>query len=78
MRLLEDGHSVHLDLRPRESYDAWRSLLQDLVARGLRDPLLVVMDGGPGLVKAIKRVWWPIGSVASRTKCAILSRNCRA
>jgi putative transposase len=57
--LLEDGRPVllHLDLGPRESYGAWLSFLQDLVARGLRDPLLVVMDGAPGLVKAVKRVW---------------------
>ena len=57
--LLEDGRPVllHLDLGPRESYDAWLSFLQDLTARGLQDPLLVVMDGAPGLVKAIKRVW---------------------
>jgi putative transposase len=57
--LLEDGRPVllHLDLGPRESYDAWLSFLQDVVARGLRDPLLVVMDGAPGLVKAVKRVW---------------------
>src|SRR5712692_2220491 len=57
--LLDDGQPVllHLDLGPRESYDAWLSFLQDLVARGLRDPLLVVMDGAPGLVKAVKRVW---------------------
>jgi transposase-like protein len=57
--LLEDGRPVllHLDLGPRESYDAWLSFLQDLVARGLRDPLLVVMDGAPGLLKAVKRVW---------------------
>ena len=57
--LLDDGRPVllHLDVGPRESYDAWLSFLQDLVARGLRDPLLVVMDGAPGLVKAVKRVW---------------------
>jgi putative transposase len=57
--LLEDGRPVllHLDLGPRESYDAWLGFLQDLVARGLRDPLLVVLDGAPGLVKAVKRVW---------------------
>jgi putative transposase len=57
--LLEDGQPVllHLDLGPRESYDAWLSFLQDLVARGLRDPLLVVMDGAPGLAKAVKRMW---------------------
>jgi len=57
--LLEDGRPVllHLDLGPRESYDAWLTFLQDLVVRGLRDPLLVVMDGAPGLVKAVKRAW---------------------
>jgi transposase-like protein len=57
--LLEDGRPVllHLDVGPRESYDAWLSFLQDLVARGLRDPLLVIMDGAPGLVKAVKRMW---------------------
>lgn len=57
--LLEDGRPVllHLDLGPRESYDAWLTFLQDQVARGLREPLLVVMDGAPGLVKAVKRVW---------------------
>lgn len=57
--LLDDGRPVllHLDLGPRESYDAWLTFLQDLVARGLREPLLVVMDGAPGLVKAVKRVW---------------------
>jgi transposase-like protein len=65
--LLEDGRPLllHLDLGPRESYDAWLSFLQDLVARGLRDPVLVVMDGAPGLVKAIKRVW----PRASRQRC---------
>jgi len=67
--LLEDGRPVllHLDLGPRESYDAWLSFLQDLVARGLHEPLLVVMDGAPGLVKAVKRVWpW-----AYRQRCQV-------
>ena len=56
---LEDGRPVllHLDLGPRESYDAWLSFLQDLVTRGLHAPLLIVMDGAPGLVKAVKRIW---------------------
>jgi transposase-like protein len=67
--LLEDGRPVllHLDLGPRESYDAWLTFLQDLIARGLRDPLLVVMDGAPGLVKAVKRVW----PRAYRQKCQV-------
>lgn len=57
--LLEDGQPVllHLDVGPRESYDAWLSFLQDMTARGLKDPLLVILDGAPGLLKAVKRVW---------------------
>lgn len=57
--ILEDGRPVllHLDLGPRESYDAWLSFLQDMVARGLKDPLLVILDGAPGLKKAVKRMW---------------------
>src|SRR5205814_8791140 len=75
--LLEDGRPVllHLDLGPRESYDAWLSFLQDLVGRGLSEPLLVVMDGAPGLVKAVKRIW----PHAYRQRClAHKMRNLRA
>jgi transposase-like protein len=45
--ILEDGRPVllHLDIGPRESYDAWLSFLQDMVARGLKDPLLVMLMG---------------------------------
>jgi transposase-like protein len=57
--LLEDGRPVllHLDLGPRESYDAWLSFLQDMVGRGLKEPLLVIFDGAPGLHKAVRRMW---------------------
>jgi putative transposase len=57
--ILEDGRPVllHLDLGPRESYDAWLSFLQDMVARGLKEPLLVILDGAAGLHKAVKRMW---------------------
>jgi transposase-like protein len=67
--LLEDGRPVllHVDLGPRESYDAWLSFLQDLVARGLHEPLLVVMDGAPRLIKAVKRIW----PRAYRQKCQV-------
>ncbi|MGH2695745.1 MAG: IS256 family transposase [Actinomycetota bacterium] len=37
-----------------ESTDAWRGFLQDLLARGLRPPLLVISDGGPGLIGAVE------------------------
>jgi transposase-like protein len=57
--LLEDGRPVllHLEVGSRESYDAWLSFLQHMTARGLKDPLLVILDGAPGLLKAVKRVW---------------------
>lgn len=57
--LLEDGTAVllHLDLGPGESFDAWLTFLQDMAARGLGDPLMVIFDGNAGLKKAIRRVW---------------------
>jgi putative transposase len=36
-----------------ESEAAWRALLDDLVKRGLRKPELVIVDGAPGLEKAL-------------------------
>jgi transposase-like protein len=57
--MLDDGRAVlvHLDLGPRESYDAWLGFLQDMAARGLEDPLLVIFDGAPGLKQAVRRMW---------------------
>jgi putative transposase len=57
--LCEDGTVVllHLGLGPRESTDAWVAFLHDLTARGLGAPLLVVTDGNPGLVRAVKQVF---------------------
>ena len=57
--ILEDGRPIllNLDIGPRESYDAWLSFLQDMVARGLKDPLLVIFDGAAGLHKAVRRMW---------------------
>jgi putative transposase len=36
-----------------ESEAAWRTLLDDLVKRGLKAPELVIADGAPGLEKAL-------------------------
>jgi putative transposase len=49
-----DGKKVLLALRNMggESAAAWRSLLDDLVARGLPEPMLLIVDGAPGLEKA--------------------------
>lgn len=57
--LCEDGRIVllHLGLGPRESTDAWVAFLHDLTARGLPAPLLIVLDGNPGLRKAVKQVF---------------------
>src|SRR5947207_12913650 len=40
-----------------ESAEAWRSILDDLIERGLRRPTFLIVDGAPGLEKAIATVW---------------------
>jgi putative transposase len=40
-----------------ESTEAWRAVLDDLIQRGLRRPELLIVDGAPGLEKAIAAVW---------------------
>jgi putative transposase len=54
-----DGQKVLLALRNMggESEAAWRALLDDLVARGLAAPELVIVDGASGLEKAIAALW---------------------
>ena len=54
-----DGQKVLLALRNMggESEAAWRALLDDLLARGLAAPELVIIDGAAGLEKAIAALW---------------------
>ena len=54
-----DGQKVLLAVKNMggESEAAWRALLDDLVARGSRTPELVVVDGAPGLEKALAALW---------------------
>ena len=40
-----------------ESEAAWRALLHNLVARSLKTPELVIVDGGSGLDKALAALW---------------------
>ena len=40
-----------------ESTEAWKGFLEQMVARGLRVPLLCVVDGGPGLPSAVGSVF---------------------
>jgi transposase-like protein len=53
------GKPVFLGLEPgsTESTDAWAGFFRGLKARGLGDPLLVISDGGPGLIGAIELVF---------------------
>ena len=54
-----DGQKMLLAIKSMggESEAAWRALLDDLVRRGLRTPELVVVDGAPGLEKALTALW---------------------
>src|SRR5689334_7791049 len=54
-----DGQKVLLAVRNMggESEAAWRSLLDDLIARGLRDPAFLIIDGAAGLEKALAALW---------------------
>ena len=55
---LEDGERqlIGVSLGNKESYNAWRGFLEDLVQRGMNEPMLTVIDGCPGLVKAVDEV----------------------
>jgi len=57
--ILENGKKVllHLALGSRESYDAWLCFLHDMMARGLKEPLLVTSDKHKGLKKAVREVF---------------------
>jgi putative transposase len=54
-----DGTRVLLHIGPgnRESYENWKGLLHEMVARGLNVPLLIVTDGNPGVLKAIEELF---------------------
>jgi putative transposase len=54
-----DGQKLLLAVRNMggESEAAWRSLLDDLIGRGLTTPSFVIIDGGAGLEKALGLVW---------------------
>lgn len=54
-----DGQKVLLALRNMggESEAAWRALLDEMIGRGLVTPELLIVDGAPGLEKALAAVW---------------------
>src|SRR3954447_3809253 len=55
----QDGQKILLAIKNMggESEAAWRAILDDLIARGLRTPEFVIVDGAPGLEKALAALW---------------------
>src|SRR5579862_5212039 len=54
-----DGQKVLLAIKSMgsESAEAWRTVLDDLIRRGLRRPEFLIVDGAAGLEAAITAVW---------------------
>jgi putative transposase len=54
-----DGQKVLLAIKSMggESAEAWRTVLDDLIRRGLRRPEFLIVDGASGLDKAIAAIW---------------------
>jgi len=55
----EDGQKVLLAVKNMggETAEAWRAVLDDLIDRGLRRPQFLIVDGAPGLERALAAVW---------------------
>ena len=55
----QDGQKVLLAIKQMggESSEAWRTVLDDVIKRGLRRPELLIIDGGTGLESAIAATW---------------------
>jgi len=55
--LLKDGCKVllHLGIGDKESTACWEAFIDDMNDRGLREPLLAVIDGNAGVKKAVKQ-----------------------
>ena len=54
-----DGQKVLLGVKNMggETEAAWRCVLEDLLARGLKAPELLIVDGGKGLEAALASLW---------------------
>ncbi len=54
-----DGQKVLLSVKNMggEAEAAWRHVLEDLLARGLKVPELLIVDGGKGLEAALAGLW---------------------
>ena len=67
-----DGQKVLLAIKNMggESSEAWRAVLDDLIKRGLQRPQFLIVDGAPGLEKAIAAVWEDIPIQRCTVVCA--------
>jgi putative transposase len=72
--VLTDGrkHLLALELCGGESFAAWKGCLDDLAARGLRAPVLAIIDGNAGLRRAVGEIW---PRVAVQRCCVHKMRN---
>src|SRR5439155_2923181 len=59
LAVLADGQKqlVAMEMCGSESHEAWKEFLAGLVERGLRAPLLCIVDGNAGLRRALSTVW---------------------
>lgn len=57
--VLADGTKqlLSLEMCGSESHEAWKGFLDELVARGLKSPVLCIVDGNPGLRRAVELTW---------------------
>lgn len=55
----EDGHKVIMDLElfQSESSSCWEGFVEGLIGRGLKAPLLAIVDGNKGLRSALAKNW---------------------
>jgi putative transposase len=57
--LRRDGQKVLLAAKNMDgkSEAAWRAVLDDMIARGLRTPDFLIVDGAAGLERALAALW---------------------
>ncbi len=70
--VLADGQKqlLALEMCGSESNEAWKGFLDDLVERGLKAPLLCIIDGNAGLRRALARLGQDAGAAMLRAQAA--------
>lgn len=55
----DDGEKVllSLEIARSESTHSWKAVAENLAQRGLRAPALAIVDGNPGLLRALRESW---------------------